>query len=222
LESNKGIFATSDEDFGMAIGEEHCIETVGPPVFIPQRRHPRVMLPVIDNHIEMMLKYDVIEESTSPYSSPILIVKKKDGTIRFCVDLRFVNDITIKDNFPIPSIEQTRYYPNGVKYYSTLDFISGYWQIPIREKDRHKTAFTTQNGHYQFKRMAFGLTNAPPTFQRIITKILRKVIGKFALVYLDDVIIFSKTEDEHLMHIGIVFGLIHKSGMKLKLAKCCF
>jgi hypothetical protein len=222
LENNKGIFATSDADFGMAIGEEHCIETVGPPVFIPPRRHPRVMLPVIDNHIEMMLKYDVIEESTSPYSSPILLVKKKDGTIRFCVDLRFVNDITIKDKFPIPSIEQTRDYLNGAKYFSTLDFISGYWQIPIREKDRHKTAFTTQNGHYQFKRMAFGFTNAPPTFQRIMTKILRKVIGKFALVYLDDVIIFSKTEDEHLMHIGIVFGLIHKSGMKLKLAKCCF
>jgi hypothetical protein len=104
----------------------------------------------------MMLANDVIEESKSPYSSPILLVKKKDGTIRFCVDFRFVNDVTIKDKFPIPSIEAIKDDLKGAKYFSTFDFISGYWQIPIKKEDRHKTAFATQNGHYQFKRMPFG------------------------------------------------------------------
>ena len=222
LERNINIFATSDADFGKAIGVEHRIDTVGPPVYTPPRRQPRVMIPVIEDHIEMMRKNDVIEESTSPYSSAILLVKKKDGTIRFCIDFRFLNDITVKDKFPIPSIEAIKDYLRGAKFFSTLDFISGYWQIPIRKKDRHKTAFTTHNGHYQFKRMAFGLTNAPPSFQRIMTTILREAIGKFVLVYIDDVIIFSKTEDDHLRHIDETFALIRKSGMKLKLAKCCF
>ena len=178
---------------------------------MPPRRQARVLLSVIDQHVEMMLKNGVIEESDSPYSSPILIVRKKDGSVRFCIDFRFLNDKTIKDKFPIPSIEEIKDDLKGAKY-----FISGYWQIPIREKDRHKTAFTTKNGHYHFKRMAFGLTNAPPTFQRTMNNILRKVLGQYALVYLDDVIIFSKTAEEHITHIGDILHRIQKAGFKLK------
>ncbi len=117
---------------------------------VPPRRQARVLLSVIDQHVEMMLKNGVIEESDSPYSSPILIVRKKDGSVRFCIDFRFLNDKTIKDKFQIPSIEEIKDDLKGAKYFSTLNFISGYWQISIREKDRHKTAFTTKNGHYQF------------------------------------------------------------------------
>lgn len=101
----------------------------------------------------MMLENDVFEESTSPYSSLILLVRKKYGTVRFCIDFRFLNNITTKDKFHIPSLEEIRDDLKGAKYFSTLDFISGYWQIPIRKQDRLKTAFTTKNGHYQFKRM---------------------------------------------------------------------
>ena len=222
LVGNQVIFATSDTDWGEAIGVEHNIPTVGPPVYIPPRRQPLVLVELIEKHVEMMKANGVIEDSCSNYSSPILIARKKDGSIRFCIDFRFVNFITTKDKFPIPSVETVRDYLKGAKYFSTLDFLSGYWQIKIAKKDRHKTAFTTRNGHYQFKRMAFGLTNAPPTFQRTMNGILRKVIGKYALVYLDDVIVFSKTIEDHIKHLENVFHLIRKSNMKLKLSKCEF
>jgi hypothetical protein len=118
LERNKHIFATSDSDFGEAIGEEHSIPTVGPPV---PRRQPRVMLLVIEKHVEIMLANDVIEEIKRPYSSPILLVKKKDGTIRFYVDFRFINDVTIKDKFPIPSIEAIKDDLKGAKCAAALN-----------------------------------------------------------------------------------------------------
>jgi hypothetical protein len=150
---------------------------------------------VIDQHVEMMLKNGAIEESDSPYSSQILIVRKKDGSVRFCIDFQFLNAKFIQDKFPIPSVAEIKDDLKGAKYfwwYFIKFFISGFWQIPIRKKDRHKTA----------KRMAFGLTNAPPTFQRTMNNILRKLLGKYALVNLEDVIIFSKTAEDHITHIG--------------------
>jgi hypothetical protein len=219
LETHKNVFESSTTDWGTAVGVEHCISTIGPPVYVPPRRQGLVLLSVIDQ-VERMLKNGAIEESDSPYSSPILIVRKKDGSVRICIDFRFLNDKTIKDKFP--SIKEIKDDLKGAKYFSMLDFIIGYWQIPIREKDRHKTAFTTKNGHYHFKRMAFGLTNTPPTFQRTMNNILRKVLGKYALVYLDDVNIFSKTAEEHITHIGDILYRIQKAGFKLKLSKCFF
>ena len=169
-----------------------------------------------------MLKYNIIRPSSSSYSSPIHLTDKKDGTKRFCIDFRNLNTETKKDKYPIPIVDETKDYLLGARYFSTLDLISGYWQIEIDEADKHKTAFTTSQGHYEFNRMPFGLTNAPATFQRLMNNILQPVIHKFALVYLDDVIIYSKTIDDHIEHIQCVLDLLREGGLKIKLSKCIF
>jgi hypothetical protein len=127
-----------------------------------------------------------------------------------------------KDKYPIPIVDETKDYLLGARYFSTIDLISGYWQIEIEEADKHKTAFTTSQGHYEFNRMPFGLTNAPATFQRLMNNLLQPVIHKFALVYLDDVIIYSKTINEHIKHIQCVLNLLREGGLKIKLSKCLF
>jgi len=135
---------------------------------------------------------------------------------------RQLNSITTKDKFPLPRIDETIDYLYGSKFFSTLDLISEYWQIEIDEEDKPKTAFSTEDGHYKFNRMPSGLTNAPATFQRLMNHILHSVIRKFALVYLDDVIIYSTSIEQNIKHIDIVLGLLQKAGLKIKLSKCTF
>ena len=171
----------------------------------------------IDEEVDEMLKYEIIRPSSSAYSSPPHLTDKKDGGKRYCIDFRDLNTETIKDKFPIPNIDETKDYLLGAKYFSTLDLISGYWQIEIAEEDKHKTAFTTRKGHYEFNRMPFGLTNAPATFQRLMNNLLQPVIYKCALVYLDDVIIYSRTIEDHIKHLQAVFDLLRKGGLKVKL-----
>jgi hypothetical protein len=169
-----------------------------------------------------MLKFEIIRPSSSPYSSPPNLTDKKDGGKRYCIDFRDLNSETIKDKFPIPNIDETKDYLLGAKYFSTLDLISEYWQIEIAEEDKQKTAFTTRKGHCEFNRMPFGLTNAPATFQRLMNNLLQSVIYKCALVYLDDVIIYSRTIEDHVKHLQAVFDLLRKGGLKVKLSKCTF
>jgi hypothetical protein len=133
-----------------------------------------------------------------------------------------LNTETTKDKYPIPIVDETKDYLLGARYFSTLDLISGYWQIEIEEADKHKTAFTTSQGHYEFNRMPFGLTNAPATFQRLMNNLLQPVIHKCALVYLDDVIIYSRTIEDHMRHIQCVLNLLREGGLKIKLSKCLF
>ena len=151
-----------------------------------------------------MKRAKVIEPAQSEWASPVVMVTKKDGSPRFCVDYRKLNANTIRDAYPIPRMDDCIDSLGGASIFTTLDCNSGYWQIPIMPEDRDKTAFVSHAGAWQFLRMPFGLTNAPATFQRALDILLSGVKWQFCLVYLDDVIIFSKSEEEHLLHVDQV------------------
>jgi hypothetical protein len=169
-----------------------------------------------------MLKKNVIRISSSPYAEGIVMALKKDGTLRLCIDYRLLNKITIKDKFPLPRIDDTIDALYGARYFTTLDLLSGYWQIEINEADKHKTAFICELGLFEFNRMPFGLTNAPSTFQRAMNNIFKKELYKYVLVYLDDIIIYSKTFEDHLVHLRRVFELLLSAGLRLNRTKCEF
>ena len=149
-------------------------------------------------------------------------MRKKDGKLRFCVDYRKVNSITRKDAYPLPRVDDTLTTLDGTKWFSTLDMISGYWQVEVAPEDREKTAFCTHEGLYEFKVMPFGLTNAPATFQRLMDSVLAGLQWKSCLVYLDDIIICGKTFEEHLFNLRAVFECLKQAGLKLQPTKCAF
>ncbi|MGL6196029.1 MAG: reverse transcriptase family protein, partial [Thermoguttaceae bacterium] len=155
----------------------------------------------IEEQIKEMLKLEVIRESTSKFSSSIVLVKKKDHTTRFCIDYRTLNRYTITNRYPIPRLDDTIDSLKNAKYFSKIDLKNGYWHVPINETDKRKTAFRSHIGLFEFNVMPFGLLNAPSTFQHIINTIFSKSNWQFSLIYLDDVIIYSTTEEEHLQHV---------------------
>ena len=169
--------------------------------------------------IQQMLKHKQIRPSFSQYSAPILLIKKRDGSYRFIVDYRKLNNITIPDNYPLPNLEQAIQMVGGHKYYSKLDLPSGYFQIPIREEDRHKTAFITIHGLYEFNVLAQGLKNSPPSFQRAMSNILLSC-KKFCLIYLDDILIYSDLFQQHLDHLNQVLAILNKHKFQLNSQKC--
>ena len=177
---------------------------------------------IIKSQIQEMLANGIISESFSPWASPVVLVGKPDGTFRFCVDYRNLNSITKRDFYPLPRIDDILDQLGGNKYFTTLDLISGYWQIGIAEKDREKTAFITQDGLYEFNRMPFGLKCAPATFQRVMDKVLYGLKGNHCMVYLDDIVIYSKTITEHVQKLGKVFNALRSANLKLKVKKCIF
>jgi hypothetical protein len=203
---------------------EHAI-VVDPTKPIPQRR-PYKTSTTEDTLIETTLKYlldhGLIRESDSPYASPVLVVPKKDGTFRFCIDYRILNRISRIDKFPIPRIDDLCDKLRGASVFSKMDLRSGYWQVRIKEEDVEKTAFRTKTGHYEWLVMPFGLTNAPATFQRLVTKILKEFFNDCACVYLDDIIIYSKTPEEHQDHLRRVFQKLNENQLFAKLSKCIF
>ena len=149
------------------------------------------------------------------------MVKKKDGSMRFCVDFRKVNDATIKDAHPPPRIDDTLESLHGAKFFSTLDLKSGYWQVPIREQEKEKTAFRTYSGQlYEFNQLPFGLCNAPATFSRLMDCALAGLAWNICLYYLDDIIVFSASWEEHLERLRAVFEQLRRANLKLGAAKC--
>ncbi|CAF1408885.1 unnamed protein product, partial [Rotaria sordida] len=169
---------------------------------------------------QKLLERGQIEESTSPWSSPIVLVKKKDKTMRFCIDYRRLNAITIKDAFPLPRIDEIFDQLSDATYYTKFDFKSGYFQVPLSEEDRPKTAFSTRDNHYQFTVLPQGITNGPATFQRVINHILGPARWKYALAYIDDVIIYSKTFEEHLSHLKEICQILKNARFRLNPDKC--
>ena len=169
-----------------------------------------------------MEKKDVIRPSNSPWASPIVLVRKRDGSHRFCVDYRKLNAVTRKDAYPLPRIDDTLDTLSGACWFSTLDMVSGYWQVEVGEKDREKTAFCTPYGLYEFNVLPFGLCNGPATFQRLMDLVLSGLQMSQCLVYIDDVIVVGRTFDEHLCNLREVFGRVRGAGLKLKPSKCAF
>jgi Reverse transcriptase (RNA-dependent DNA polymerase)/RNase H-like domain found in reverse transcriptase len=168
------------------------------------------------------VKAEVIEPATSEWASPIVLVAKPDGSTRLCVDYRRLNAITVRDSYPLPRMDECIESLVDAKIFTTLDCNSGYWQIPVRPEDREKTTFTSHEGLYWFLRVPFGLSNAPATFQRFVDITLSGLTWKSCLVYLDDIIVFSRTPAEHMAHLDAVFHRLYRAGLTLILNKCHF
>ena len=215
------VFAWSDLDLGFTDKVEHQIFlTDDTPIAQPYRRVPPSVLTEVREHIEDLLAKDIIRPSSSPWASPIVVVRKKDGDIRMCVDYRRLNAVTRRDSFPLPRIDETLDAVGGARYFSTLDLASGYYQMAMSEKDKDKTAFTCPFGLYEFNRLPFGLTNAPPTFQRLMQSVMHDHIFRILLCYLDDLLVYSSTFDQHLTNLEKVFQRLREVGVKLKPGKC--
>ena len=174
----------------------------------------------IDGHISDMLRRGVIQPSKSPWASGIVMVTKKDGTKRFCVDYRRLNDVTLKDSYPLPRIDNSLEQLAGAQWFSCLDLNSGYWQVEMDETDRAKTAFSSRQGLFEFRVMPFGLCNAPATFERLMETVLAGLNWQICLIYLDDVIVHGRTFEEMLHNLDQVFSRLSSAGLKLKPRKC--
>lgn len=172
--------------------------------------------------LDDLLSKGLIKPSVSPYGAPILFVKKKDGSRRMVIDYRLLNRITVKNKYPLPRIDELLCQLSGAKIFSKLDLMSGYHQMKIKASDTHKTAFRTRYGHYEFLVLPFGLTNAPPAFMRLMNDIFRPYLDKFVLVFLDDILVFSKSEAEHEHHLRDVLRLLRDNKLYAKLSKCTF
>ena len=186
------------------------------------RREPIGMQGVVQEELNKMLEKKIVEPSTSAWGSPIVLVRKKDNSVRFCIDYRKLNDITTKDAYPLPRIEDNLDALQGSKLFTTLDLASGYWQVQMAEEDKPKTAFSTKYGLYQFNVMPFGLCNAPGTFERLMETVLRGMQWERAVLYLDDIIIFSRDVQEHMERLKEIFQRLKTANLTLKPTKCKF
>jgi Reverse transcriptase (RNA-dependent DNA polymerase) len=187
------------------------------------RRHGRLSereVQEMKTKIKELLAIGHIRPSNSPWSAPILFVHKKDGTMRMCIDYRALNELTIHDEYSLPRIDAIFDKLRKAKYFSTLDLNMAYHQVRIDEDSQVCTAFTCEEGQYEFKVMTFGFTNAPPTFQRMMMTYLREFLGTFVEVYLDDILIYSETWEEYLRHIEKVLQRLREVKLMAKMNKC--
>ena len=216
-------FTQDDLDLGYTEAVQHRIPTSDDaPVAQPYRSIPPNQLQEVKEHIKGLLAQRVIVESHSPYAAPVVLVRKKDGSLRLCVDYRRLNLKTVGDAYPLPRIQESLDALVGAQYFSTLDLASGYHQISMDPRDQHKTAFTTPFGLYEYTRMPMGLASAPATFQRLMQATMSDFAFQFLLVYLDDLLVYSKTFDEHMEHLERLLQRVTETGLKLKASKCQF
>ena len=184
-------------------------------------RIPPPQLDEVREHLKLMLDAGVVQPSNSPWCSTVVLVRKKDGSLRCCIDFRRLNALTVKDSHPLPHICETLESLAGAAHYSTFDLNSGFWQVPMDEESKQYTAFTLGSmGLYECESMPFGLCNAPPTFQRLMQNCLGELNLTYCLIYLDDVIVFSETPEEHLQRMRVVFNRLREHSLKLKPSKC--
>ena len=190
------------------------IETTGDPVYQRPYLAALTKRQVIEDRVDEMLPDGVIEPSSSPWASLVTLVPKCGGQWRFCVDYRGLNERTKKDRFPLPQVQDV--FDNTGKgcIFSTLDLKSGYWQFPVTAEDQEKTAFICHQGQFSYKRVSFGLANAPAHFQRTMSRVFAPLLGVCALVYIDDIIVYSRSKAEHVQHLRQVFELLQVHGLQ--------
>lgn len=213
LKKYQECFAESSRDLGHCKILTHQINT-GTADPIHQQPYPSAFKQreLLQTEVTEMLKDEVIEPSSSPWSSPVILVKKKDGSYRFCVNYRKLNNVTIKDVYPLPRIDDTLSRLEKTKYFSIMDMQSGFWQIEVHPNSKEKTTFIMPDGLWQFKKMPFGLCNSPASFQRMLDIVLNGLKWNSCLIYLDDVVVFSSTYDEHSTKFNSVLTDIKESG----------
>lgn len=214
-------FSLHEDDNGFTSVIQHEIDTGQErPVRQPLRRQPLTVLPMIDQQLTEMLEQGIVEPSMSEWASNVVMVKKKDGSMRFCIDYRQLNLKTRKDAHPLPLIRESLDTLGGASWYSTFDLRAGYHQLALHPRDKHKTAFVTRKGSFQFTVLPFGLCNSPASFSRLMNLVLSGLNYEVCLVYLDDIIVFSKDIETHLQRLELVFQRLQKFNLKLKPSKC--
>ena len=221
------LFMKNKSDIGRCKIAKHRIELE--PEAIPHREGARRMSPdkaaKANQEVQNLLALGLIQPSYSPWASGIVMVKKKSGELRFCCDFRPLNDVTVKDAFPLPRIDESLSRIANAKIFTSIDLAWAFWQIPLKKRDRRKTAFACELGLFEWRRMPFGLCNASATFQRSITRALQKIQqrhGSVVMAYIDDIVIATKTIEDHLERIREVFECLREAGFKMRAEKCDF
>ena len=224
LKEYHDIFFLEKQDMGHTKAAEHKIVLKDPDTPPFKERFCRIPPPQLDEvreHLKLMLDAGMIRPSNSPWCNAVVLVRKKDGSLRFCIDFRKLNSLTVKDSHPLPRICEMLESLAGAAHYSTFDMNSGFWQVPMSPESKQYTAFTLGSmGLYECESMPFGLCNAPPTFQRLMLNCLGELNLTYCLIYLDDVIVFSHTKEEHLERMRVILDRLREHGLKLKPSKC--
>jgi hypothetical protein len=201
---------------------EHAIYVKGPPIKCRRRKKPPAEIEVEIAEIKKMLANGIIRPSTSEWASLVVLVRKSDGTWRFCINFGPLNDITFLDSYPLPRIDDILHRLQGACVFSTIDLASGYWQIRMKEEDKPKTAFISEAGLFEFNVMPFGLANGPPSFQRLIEEVLQDTLHQCSEGYIDDIIVFSPSIEQHLIDLRKVLERLREYGLSMKMVKCRF
>ena len=223
LLSNLHVFSESENDLGRTDIVVHHIDTGSArPVRQQLRRFPPAHVEAISTHVDNMLQQGVIEPASSPWASNVVLVRKKDGTFRCCIDYRQLNNVTTKDAYPLPRIDSCLDAMAEAQWFSTIDLRSSYHQVGVAPEDRDKTSFICPRGMYRFRTMPFGLCNAGATFQRLMDIVMSGLNLEICLVYLDDIVVYAKTPEQHLQRLATVLSRLSDAGLKLKPEKCRF
>lgn len=223
LKEYSDIFSVTKNDIGLTSLVEHEIDTGNvKPIACQYRRIPFGLEEKVDNLIQELVDKDIIRPSTSPWNAPLVVIPKKNGDLRLTVDFRKLNSVTKRPIFPIPDANQLFDTLDGSVLFTTLDLSSGYYNIPMKEEDIGKTAFSTRTDHWEFVRMPMGISTAPATFQRLMHKIFEKEKWQECLIYLDDILIFSNNIEQHIQRLKTIFSRVRESGVKLSPKKCKF
>lgn len=221
LKRSSAAFSRHESDIGLAAVTEHRIILDDyTPIRIKPRSFPEPVANEIEEQCEQLRQLDILDFTESSYSAPVMPIRKKDGSIRLCIDYRALNKVTKADRFPLPNMSDLVFGMHGMSWFTTLDLVKGYHQIPLHKDSMQYTAFSTSRNHYHYKRLPFGLKNAPSAFQREMMAILQSFNNKQVAVYLDDIIIMSRNFEEHLDLVSKVMKVLSEHGVKINAKKC--